>query len=121
MGPGAALVALGLAALMDSSGVATAGGVGIPLGIVLAWRGYRMGAETRGSSVTVRGLLRTRVISRAAITGITDFPAIVWTDPVGNKHWSPVLAFQTPPVTLSGIAEHHAACLRRLRQWARHR
>lgn len=95
--------------------------MGIPLGIALAWRGYRMGAETRGSSVTVWGLLRTRVIAREAISEVTDFPAIVWTDAVGRSHWSPVLAFQTPPRALSGIAEHHAACVKRLRQWARQR
>jgi len=48
------------------------------------------------------------------------FPAVVWTDPVGNRRWSPMLAFETPSRALTGIAAHHAACVQRLRKWARH-
>jgi hypothetical protein len=112
---------LGVAALLHGIGLARAGGVVIPFGIVLALRGYRMGAETRAGSLTIRGLLRTRAIPRDAITEISDFPAIVWTDLVGQRRWSPVLAFHTPQGALSGIAEHHAACVERLRKWARYR
>ena len=116
--PGAALAALGFATLLHGTGLGKAGGVGIPLGILLAFRGYRMGAEARSDTVIIWGMLRTRVIPRDAIT---DFPAIVWTDPVGNRRWSPLLAFQTPSRALTGIAEHHAACVQLLRKWARHR
>jgi hypothetical protein len=119
--PGAALAALGFATLLHGAGLGKAGGVGIPLGLLLALRGYRMGAETRSGSVIIWGMLRTRVIPRDAIAEITDFPAVVWTDLVGNRRWSPLLAFQTPSRALPGIAEHHAACAQRLRKWARHR
>jgi len=119
--PGAALAALGIATLLHGTGLGKAGGVGIPLGILLAFRGFRMGAETRSGSVIIWGMLRTRVIPRNAIAEITDFPAVVWTNPVGNRRWSPLLAFQTPSRALTGIAEHHVACVQRLRKWARHR
>lgn len=65
-----------------------------PAGILLAFRGYRMGAETRSGSVIIWGMPRTHVIPSDAIDEITDFPAVVWTDPVGNGRWSPLLVFQ---------------------------
>ena len=80
-----------------------------------------MGAEARSGSVIIWGMLRTRVIPRDALAEITDFPSVAWRDPVGNRRWSPLLAFQTPSRALKGIAEHHAANVQQLRKWARHR
>jgi hypothetical protein len=117
---GGALIGLGLA-LLVGDGPATAAGLLALIGIVLAVRGYRLSAETHNDSVTVCGMLRSRVIPRAAISQITDYPAIVWTDRAGKKRWTPVLAFLTPSRTLPGVAAHHAACLNRLRHWARRR
>jgi hypothetical protein len=71
--------------------------------------------------VTVWGMLRTRVIARAAITEVTDYPAVVWTNAQGEKRWSPVLAFLTPQRALPCVAEHHFACVKGLRRWARRR
>lgn len=116
--PGAVLVGFGLAALVVGDGAAKAAGVLAVLGIVLAVRGYRLAAETHHDSVTVYGMLRTRVIPRAAITQITDYPAIIWTDPAGRTRCSPVLAFLTPSGTLAGVAQHHTMCVNRLQQWA---
>jgi hypothetical protein len=119
--PGTVLVALGLATLIVGDGPVRAAGVLALIGIVLASRGYRLAVETRSDSITVWGMVRTRVIPRASITEITNYPAIVWTDPTGRRRWSPVLAFQTPSRALPGVAENHAACVKRLRQWARRR
>ena len=117
--PGAILVVIGLAALVAGEGAAKTAGVLALIGIVLAVRGYRLAAETHNDSVTVCGMLRTRVIPRTAISRITDFPAIVWTDRAGKTRWSPVLAFLTPSRTLPGVAQQHAVCVNRLRRWAR--
>jgi hypothetical protein len=114
--PGAVLISFGLAALVGE-GPAVAAGVLTLIGFVIAVRGYRLGAQTHNDSVTVCGMLRSRAIPRTAITQITDYPAIVWTDRAGKQRWTPVLAFLTPSRTLPGVAEHHATCLKRLRQW----
>ena len=119
--PGAVLVAFGLAALVVDEGAAKAAGVLAVIGIMLAVRGYRLAVETHHDSVTVCGMLRTRVIPGAAITQISDYPAIVWTDPAGKKRWTPVLAFLTPSCALPRVAQHHANCLSRLRHWAHSR
>jgi hypothetical protein len=116
--PGTVLAAFGLAALVFGDRAARAAGVLALLGIVLAIRGYRLAAETHHDTVTIHGLLRTRVIPRAAITQITDYPAIIWTNPDGKKRWSPVVAFLTPPRTLPRITEHHTMSVNRLREWA---
>jgi hypothetical protein len=63
-------------------------------------------------------MLRTRVIPRAAITQITDDPAIIWTDADGKKRWTPVIAFLTPSRTLPRVAQHHTMCVNRLQHWA---
>ena len=119
--PGAVLVGFGLAALVVGHGATKAAGVLAVLGVVLAVRGYRLAAETHHDSVTVYGMLRTRVISRAAITQITDDPAIIWTDPAGKTRSTPVLAFLTPTRTVPGVAQHHTVCVNQLRQWAHSR
>ena len=116
--PGAVLVGFGLAALVVGHGATKAAGVLAVLGVVLAVRGYRLAAETHTDTVTIYGMLRTRAIPRAAITQITDDPAIIWTDPAGKKRSTPVLAFKTPTRTLPGVAQHHTMCVNRLRQWA---
>jgi hypothetical protein len=88
---------------------------------MLAVRGYRLAAETHNESVTVCGMLRTRVIQRTAITQITNYPAIIWIDPAGKKRWTPVLAFLTPSWALPPVGQHHIMCVNRLRQWAHSR
>jgi hypothetical protein len=119
--PGAALIGFGLMTLLHGDGPTRVGGILAVLGVVLAYRGYRLAVETRSNSLTVWGMLRTRVIPRAAISEVTDYPAVVWTNAQGKVRWSPVLAFLTPQRALPGVAEHHAACVKRLRQWARRR
>jgi hypothetical protein len=119
--PGAVLVAFGLAALVVDEGAAKAAGVLAVVGIVLAVRGYQLAVETHHDSVTVCGMLRTHVIPRSAITQISDYRAIVWTDPAGKKRWTPGLAFLTPSCALPRVGQHHANCVSRLRLWANRR
>jgi hypothetical protein len=119
--PGVAATVLGFAALAPESGWWVAGSVLIPVGALVAVRGYRLGVETHQASVQVRGMLRTRSIPRGAIQQITDCPAIAWTDTTGRARWTPVTAFITPGRTLTPIASHHADCVKQLRKWARSR
>ncbi|MFE4702432.1 hypothetical protein ACFRIC_35720 [Streptomyces sp. NPDC056738] len=85
---------------------------------VLAVRGYRLGVTYDHARITVRGYLRTRVVDRGDITGITDFPAVRWTSRDGRTRWTPLTAFVTGAgeTSASRVRKEHA--VRKLRQWA---
>lgn len=55
---------------------------------ILAVRGYRLGVTCERGRLSIRGYLRTRVITRECITEITDFPAVRWTARKGGKRWT---------------------------------
>lgn len=87
---------------------------------VLAVRGYRLGVTCEPSRLVIRGYLRTRVIGREHITGITDFPAVRWTARNGRRRWTPLTAFLTSPGEVAATRRRKERALRKLRQWARH-
>ncbi|MCX5352315.1 MULTISPECIES: hypothetical protein [Streptomyces] len=86
---------------------------------VIAVRGYRLGVRCEHRTLVVRGYLRTRVIARESITGITDFPAVRWTTPRGRKRWTPITAFMTNTTEISVSRRHKAQAVGKLRRWAR--
>ncbi|MEU0437666.1 hypothetical protein ABZ153_39975 [Streptomyces sp. NPDC006290] len=86
---------------------------------VIAVRGCRLGVRYEHGTLMVRGYLRTRVIARESITGITDFPAVRWTTPRGHKRWTPIAAFMTSPNEISASRLHKARAVGKLRRWAR--
>jgi hypothetical protein len=79
------------------------------LGVVLACRGYRLAVETRSNALTVRGMLRTRVIPRAAISEVTDYPAVVWTKCAEEEAMDPGARIPHSP---AGVARRCRAPLR---------
>ncbi|MFJ7962549.1 hypothetical protein [Streptomyces sp. NPDC096324] len=85
----------------------------------LAVRGYRLAVTYDHSRITIRGYMRTRVIDRGAITGITDFPAVRWTSGNGRRRWTPLTVFVTSTGESSAARTHKERAIRRLRQWAR--
>jgi hypothetical protein len=85
---------------------------------ILAVRGYRLGVTCERGRLTIRGYLRTRVITRECITEITDFPAVRWTARKGGKRWTPITGFMTSPSEASATRLHKAHATRKLRRWA---
>ena len=75
--PGAVLAGFGLMTLLHGDGPTEVGGILAVLRVVLPYRGYWLAVETRSNSLTVWGMLRTRVIARAAISEVTDYPEVV--------------------------------------------
>lgn len=87
--------------------------------VVIAVRRYRLGVRCRQTTLVVRGYLRTRVIARENITGITDFPAVRWTTHGGRRRWTPITAFMTSTGEISASQIHKERALGTLRRWAR--
>ncbi|GGW14638.1 hypothetical protein GCM10018980_63810 [Streptomyces capoamus] len=87
--------------------------------VVLAVRGYRLGVTCLPTALVVRGYLRTRVIARESITGITDFPAVRWTTRGGRRRWTPLTALMTSAGEVSGMRVQKERALGQLRRWAR--
>ncbi|GGW51973.1 hypothetical protein GCM10010503_31150 [Streptomyces lucensis JCM 4490] len=86
---------------------------------VIAVRDYRLGVSCRRATLVIRGYLRTRVIPRESITGITDFPAVRWTTHRGRKRWTPITAFVTSTDEISATRLHKERALGKLQRWAR--
>lgn len=87
------------------------------IGAVVAVRSLRIGVECRDGSVRVRGLLRSRLVPRASIEGVTDFPALRWRDSAGRERWTPIAFLGDSPGAFSHYTRHNAAELDRLRRW----
>lgn len=84
---GLAVAVFGGALLIQGAGGKCAGGLLVPIGIYVAYRGYRLAIETRSDSATVWGQFRTVRIPRSNVQRITDLPAIVWTsEAVDARH-----------------------------------
>lgn len=81
------------------------------LGVVSAVRGYRMGITVKADTVTVRGLTRSRTISRSSFIGITGFPALRWQSESGRTRWTPITAFPLTGRNPGYVHSHNAACL----------
>jgi hypothetical protein len=86
---------------------------------VIAVRGYRLGVRCEHAALVIRGYLRTRVIARESITGITDFPAVRWMTHSGRKRWTPITAFMTTSDAISVVRRHNERALQKLQRWAR--
>ncbi|MEU4496049.1 hypothetical protein AB0F96_22020 [Streptomyces sp. NPDC023998] len=86
---------------------------------VIAVRGYRLGVRCEHGTLVVRGYVRTLVIARESITGITDFPAVRWTTPRGRERWTPITAFMTNANEGSASQLHKLRAVGKLRQWAK--
>ncbi|WP_369143896.1 hypothetical protein [Streptomyces sp. R44] len=87
----------------------------------LAVRGYRAGVRCEAERLVVRGYVWTRVIPRAAVTGVTDFPAVRWTSPRGRSRWTPVAVFSTLSGETAGVRARKRSNTARLRRWAARR
>ncbi|MDK1476650.1 hypothetical protein QNO07_25145 [Streptomyces sp. 549] len=85
----------------------------------LAARGYRLGVTCDRTTATIRGYLRTRVIEKERITGITDFPAVSWTTRSGRRRWTPISAFLTSPAETAGTRMSKEQNTAKLRRWVR--
>ncbi|SED51707.1 hypothetical protein [Streptomyces sp. TLI_105] len=85
---------------------------------ILAVRGFRAGVRCEAERLVVRGFVRTRVIPRAAVTGVTDFPSVRWTSPRGRPRWTPVTVFAEVSGETGGARSRKRGNTARLRRWA---
>ncbi|MEW2117394.1 hypothetical protein AB0945_19825 [Streptomyces sp. NPDC005474] len=85
--------------------------------VVIAVRGYWLSVTCENAELTVRGYLRTRTIPRSSITEITDLPAVRWTDPKGNRRWSPLWVLARSPDEIAGITASKDRQIAALRTW----
>ncbi|MEV4426589.1 hypothetical protein ACIGN6_34780 [Streptomyces sp. NPDC053792] len=85
---------------------------------ILAVRGFRAGVRCEPDRVVVRGYVRTRVIPRAVVTGVTALPAVRWTSPGGRPRWTPVTAFATVSGEPGGARSRKRSNAAALRRWA---
>ncbi|MGW8359970.1 hypothetical protein ACWGK1_05270 [Streptomyces wedmorensis] len=119
-------LAAGLGCVAYGAGAGTgwerAAAVAVLLGCAaLALRGYRAGVRCEAERLVVRGYLWTRVIPRAAVTGVTDLPAVRWTSPGGRRRWTPVTAFAAASGEIGATRARKREGTARLRRWAARR
>jgi hypothetical protein len=120
---GLALGALGMGFCLDRPGSPTGvplvagAGVSAAAGLLIAIRGYRMGARYGPDGIEVRGYILSRRIEKKRITDITSFPAVRWTTAAGRRRWTPIIAFAGSAQTLPFVAKHNEACIDRLQNW----
>ncbi|MDQ0933654.1 hypothetical protein [Streptomyces turgidiscabies] len=85
--------------------------------VVIAVRGHRLSVTCENAELTVRGYLRTRTIPRSSITEITALPAVRWTDPKGNRRWSPMWVLARSPAEFAVITASKERQIAALRNW----
>ena len=89
----------------------------LSVSVIIAVRGYRLSVTCENAELTVRGYLRTRTIPRSSISEITDLPAVRWTDPKGNRHWSPMWVLQRGSGEIAGLTASKERQIAALRNW----
>ena len=76
-----------------------------------------MSVECSNGQVRVRGLFLTRVVPRAAVDEVTDFPALVWRDGRGRHRWTPIVFLMDSSRSPTRFRQENASSLVRLRRW----
>jgi hypothetical protein len=66
-------------------------------------RGYRMAVRITSDAVYVHGYFLTRRVERAAITAVTNDPAIEWLDAAGRTLRTPMRVFNTAPGSFGAV------------------
>jgi hypothetical protein len=79
--------------------------------------GWRVGVVCDEAGIEVRGLIRTRRISREEIVAITRFPAVRWTTVAGKARWTPIFAFANPIKLVPFVDRHNEAATAILQDW----
>jgi len=89
------------------------GAASVALGVALSWRASHMFVEVHDRMLTVHGWLRPLLIPVDRVTGVTTFPAVVWTDERGRSRWSPLWMLATDR-QFGPVQRHNLAGLERL-------
>jgi hypothetical protein len=77
-------------------------------------RGYRMAVRITSDSVYVHGYFLTRRVERAAITAVTNDPAIEWVDAAGRTRRTPVRVFDTAPGSFGAVDAYNRGMVARI-------
>ena len=121
--PGSVLIGLGVEwwfeATVDRYLVGAA--VLAAVGVIVAIRGYRVGARYDGETLTVRGMFWSRKIHRSRIRDITEFPAVRWFRRSGRTVWTPIIAFAELNTVIPPVARRNEQAIEELQRWHRKR
>jgi hypothetical protein len=93
------------------------GGLFVVAGLVMGFRAPGSRVELTAHDAHVRGLLWSRTVPRTAISSITPWPFIKWTDDRGRTHSTPVTMMNAAGA-LAPFARRAAENRRQLHQWA---
>jgi hypothetical protein len=86
-------------------------------GAILAVRGYRVGVRYENETLTVRGIFRSRKISRSSISSITALPAVRWSSKSGRSVWTPIIAFAELDTVIPPVARRNEEAIEELERW----
>ena len=117
--PGAVVIGFGVEWWFDATAGAERLGAAVlaAVGVTVAIRGHRLGVRYDSKTLTVRGMFRTRRISKSTIRGITVFPAIRWTTRSGRTMWTPIIAFAELGRVLPPVASRNEEAIEELDHW----
>jgi hypothetical protein len=120
--PGCVVIGLGVERFEVSNDqhVVAAGLLAI-VGVILAVRGYGLGAQYDDEALTIRGMFRTRKIRRSDIREITAFPAVRWSSASGRRLWTPIVAFAEWGMVIPAVARRNEEAIEELERWLRKR
>jgi len=92
------------------------GAIGFTLGIVVVVRSFLMRVVVADGVVDIQGWMWSRRIPRAVVTGVSEFPAVRWTDASGRKRWSPVVWMMRGGRALPFIERYNQEQVEKLRK-----
>ena len=123
-GLGLAAVVTGTAADQPNPASVTVAVLTAACGVVLAIRSARMAVVVDGPVVTVRGMLRTRVIPRGAVEALLDadiavflsqIPTLYWCEAAGQPKRTGLWMFGEPGREICDVTGHNRRTISHLR------
>jgi len=114
------IIAAAVAWQLDTPGARVLAVAVTLLGVALGVRAWQYSVLLEPDRITVRGLLRTRVVRRDRIQRVDDFGWLIWSGDDGRLRRTPLTLFWDPSIWAPDRYHQHAASgLRRVQTWSR--
>ena len=102
---------------LPTTGGAVAAALIIAVNVALTTRWIRAGVIIHDDSITYRGYLWSRTISRHRIIEVTSAKALRWIDSRGTTRRTPLVAFWNIPRNTTGMDIHNDDVVLSIRRW----
>ena len=102
---------------LPATGGAVAAALIIALDLALTARWIRAGVVIRDDSITYRGYLWSRTVSRHRIIEVTSAKWLRWIDLHGTARRTPLVVFWNHPRNTAGMDIHNDDVVLSIRQW----